>query len=349
MDESDDSRNRKAISSTDPRSTAPGEPERDRGQSDTSLPAGRRSTSAVRALRRSRIGLLVGVLLWLLVTLPGDREVLAAGRTRTVRLVIVTGLASIESDAWNDGVEALIGDGSDAERGLLDDLEEWFATEYLRHTGSPGRPVRFEVESEPWRVGQPPPRHPSPLDPWWSRAACWLPFRGFYGDVDARGLAGGDRDASVIFLVLHDFRDRAWTEATHEQPSVAVPSQGFAVVSSAIDRSVAGHVAVILAHEICHLLGAEDQHGPSSPILGDSRNDADQTLSQIQERAEIMALLDPFEARLADAATRIGACAVGEATARELGWIPRVPRANSASPPNSAGRTSSAPRNPGSD
>ena len=88
-------------------------------------------------------------------------------------------------------------------------------------------------------------------------------------------------------------------------------------------RGSAERNQVVLAHELLHTLGATDKYDPASgqPVAPDGLGDPAQEPRYPQQFGELMAGRVALSAREAEIPDSLAQMRVGEATAREIGWV----------------------------
>ena len=138
----------------------------------------------------------------------------------------------------------------------------------------------------------------------------WYAFR--QGDGD--GLAGADVKLFVIYHVPNG--------GTLLDRSVGVRNAMYGVVHAFGSRPHEGSNAVVIAHELLHVLGASDKYDPATglPSVPVGLADPQQQPLYPQPAAEIMAgrvALSPTTARIPRS---LAQCIIGPATAIEIGW-----------------------------
>lgn len=193
----------------------------------------------------------------------------------------------------------------------FDNLGAFLAREGRRYGLDLRRPVQVQVAPPGDR---PPPRIPEDgaflATAWWSLKMRWYALRQGSGD----GLAGADVKLFVIYHVPNG--------GTLLDRSVGVRNAMYGVVHAFGSRAYAGSNAVVIAHELLHVLGASDKYDPSTGLPSVPQGLADPSRRPLypQPAAEIMAgrvALSPTTARIPGALEQ---CVIGPATAIEIGW-----------------------------
>ncbi len=214
--------------------------------------------------------------------------------------------------------------------GNLEGVKAWFEKEHRRHTGRSGPPIEF-IPRGPFRAAEPPPL-PAAGDAWFLER--WRSVRSFLGYFEETGerekLSLGAYDAA-IFVYLYD-EDEASRYSRHV--SVATRRTRRGVVFSPFGPRHVERCCVLLAHELCHALGASDKYEGERSLFPDGFADPDLSPRYPQERAEIMALGIPVKAGAERRAEDLGDCVMGRKTAEEIGWLPQYLPPSSASSMN---------------
>jgi hypothetical protein len=109
-----------------------------------------------------------------------------------------------------------------------------------------------------------------------------------------------------------DFRD---------QLPVAARRTRRGVVFCPLEERALPRSTALVAHEICHTLGATDKYLGDQSVFPDGYADPGASPLYPQAQAEIMALGIPLAPGKEDPVTGLIDCVVGEKTAREMGWL----------------------------
>jgi hypothetical protein len=104
--------------------------------------------------------------------------------------------------------------------------------------------------------------------------------------------------------------------------SVGVQNAAYGVVHAVASRQATAHNAIVIAHELLHILGATDKYDMQTgqPLVPDGLADPGQSPLYPQQRAEIMA------GRIASGPNNwrrpatLETCVIGPVTAAEIGW-----------------------------
>ena len=255
-----------------------------------------------------RVGVLLtvlaGVLLWAWRDVRQRRARNEWDHTLTVAIVLVR-LERVDDAA----IAAL--------RAQLSPLEDRLAAELTRYR--PGAPPPFRFELIAPVDGSPPPPAPSsdgPVD----LARYALALKGYVRDIDARAAIDADLYDVRIYLALRRPRQalRTLAEGRSEQGG------RIGVVEVEIDTEAEGaHLPlVVVTHELMHTLGASDKYdaaGRTSVPLGLA--EPERVPQYPQRFAEIMARNRPVSATEEKVPESFQQIAVGNETAREIGWL----------------------------
>lgn len=130
-----------------------------------------------------------------------------------------------------------------------------------------------------------------------------------------KGLAPDD----VKIFVLYQRRK---TETPMER-SVGIKNGSYGVVNAVASRQMTARNSLVITHELLHILGASDKYDlyTGQPLAPDGLANPSQSPLYPQKRAEIMAgriAVSPGQWRRP---ASLQACAIGEVTATEIGWM----------------------------
>ncbi len=128
----------------------------------------------------------------------------------------------------------------------------------------------------------------------------------------------GMRPQARLFVLYFD-------PATHDALPHSVGSERgmIGLVNAFATPAMAGSNAVVAAHELLHTLGATDKYDLASdqPVFPDGYAEPARAPRLPQQFAEIMAGRIPVSESDAEIPATLGACVIGDATAREIGWM----------------------------
>ncbi len=105
--------------------------------------------------------------------------------------------------------------------------------------------------------------------------------------------------------------------------SVGMRKGSYGVVNAVAGRQMAAHNRIVITHELLHILGATDKYElyTGQPIAPDGLANPKQSPLYPQTRAEIMAGRIAVSTNRRRNPASLKACAVGNKTAREIGWL----------------------------
>ncbi|MBS0393088.1 MAG: hypothetical protein JSR54_00610 [Proteobacteria bacterium] len=244
-------------------------------------------------------------------------------------LLVVAGSAWLENRriaSWRDpvyvGIFPLAADESRTTRAYLDGLtaeafrglEPFFAREAHRWGMALSTPFRVELFPSPAALPPPAPLPGNPLATvWWSLRLRWYAWR-------ASDVAGRLRPHVRLFILYHDP-----TQETHLDHSLGLSKGRVGVVNAFAARAADDQNAIVIAHELLHTVGATDKYDPATdaPLYPQGYADPGQRPLLPQRRAEIMAGRRAIAPGTQEMPDSLDECLIGEATAREIGWLPR--------------------------
>lgn len=213
------------------------------------------------------------------------------------------------------------GDGSDASARYLAGLtlerfkqvDEFFAAEAKRYGVTPAYgqpPLRVALSPEVKSLPPMPPQNGNVLSivAWSLRLRYWA---WKHGDTD--GIPAQIR----VFVVFHD-------PATNPRlaHSIGLEKGLIGVVNAFAADDMAGQNNVVIAHEVLHTIGASDKYDPATnqPLYPDGFAEPARQPRYPQAAAEIMGGRIPLSETEAEIPETLLQAAVGEATAKEIGW-----------------------------
>lgn len=232
--------------------------------------------------------------------------------------------------AWRAPLDAAIvllergsvdGAALDAFEQRMPALEDALAREFARYGGTfpPIRLHRFGPVAEPLTPPEPDP-DPGLLEPLRISYELWRYAR---RNDEAAGVpdALGGAYAGKVYVVLSEPRSarRALVEGLGQEGG------RIAVAHIELSQDSVDFGLFVVAHELFHLLGADDRYGPDgNAIIPDGLGDPDREPLYPQDGAEIMArgrvIAPGREAPPGD----LVELRVGAPTAREIGWLPAL-------------------------
>lgn len=197
------------------------------------------------------------------------------------------------------------------------DLEDVLAAEQARHRGgSSFKPFSFQVYGPIDVASSPPsPAGDGILDLVSYTYEAWRYFR----DVDARADVPGRGFDSRVYLVVRPPADarRRFVEGQSEEGGT------IGSVDVELDESMVDFALFVATHELLHTLGATDKYDASGRArVPDGLADPARSPLFPQSHAEVMArnvVLGPRDERPPESLDELR---IGQATAREIGWLP---------------------------
>ena len=255
------------------------------------------------AWRKLRIGILLAVLV--VVALQA--------------LLWRTRLAAWDHTLWV-AVYPIAGDDSPVTQAYLaslsaqdfDQIEDFMKREANAHALALDLPLRLELAPA---LAERPPEPPADRNPlgvvWWSLSLRRWASR-MESSVDA---PPGELS---VFVVYHD------PERSPRVPhSLALPQARIGVVHAFAAARQGGPNAVVVAHELLHVVGATDKYDPASslPQHPDGYAEPDADPLHPQTFAEVMGGRVPLSPTRAEIPGSLHEVVIGEATAREIGWL----------------------------
>jgi hypothetical protein len=271
--------------------------------------------------RRLRIGGLLALLLaagmWGILNYRADNFTFAWDRPFEVLVVAVVDPATSTRGESLDALFHRFLHGADAIDGNLSGIEKWIREE--RDRFAPGDGAALELSAAgPFRAETPPPLPPSGDASFLERWRGTSRFLGYFEDLAEReGCHRGSHDG-VIFVYFYA-EDRSGVYA--RQHSVASRRSRMGVIFSPLGREHLPRCAALVAHELCHTLGATDKYEGERSIFPDGFAEPGSEPLYPQEHAEIMALGIPIAPGREERVDWLSRCVVGRKTAEEIGWI----------------------------
>lgn len=195
-------------------------------------------------------------------------------------------------------------------------ISPWFTRERQRLTGQAQPPVQISTFG-PWIHDVEPPSLGEPEDPWWKRG--WLAFQypRYFHDIAREH--GGDPDQwdARVYLIYADTEEDV---SAHSRGS-SVGRVAVAFVSSSEPNPAYAQITV--AHELSHILGAEDLYDPASglPVVPHGLAEPGLLPRFPQHFAEIMAVDRALSATNEAEVRSLDEVLVGYHTAALMGWI----------------------------
>jgi len=203
-----------------------------------------------------------------------------------------------------------------ASSGNVAGVERWFQEEYERHTSASGRPIEFIVRG-PIQAPAAPPPAPSAGASFLERWRGTQAFLDYFEELGRREKLVLEAYDVAVFVYFFDESETARYAGQH---SVASRRNRRGVVFSPLGPNHIDRSCALLAHELCHTLGATDKYRGHESIFPDGFAEPDLRPPYPQERAEIMALAIPVAPGQERRIEELEDCVVGRKTAEEIGW-----------------------------
>jgi hypothetical protein len=226
--------------------------------------------------------------------------------------------------AWDHtlwvAVYAIPGDDSTATRDHLrtldakrfEEIGRWFATEAQGYDLPLAEPVRLEFAGV---IEEPPPAPPTAGA--WYQVMWWsLEMRRWAARME--GAVPALPGEIALFVIYHD--PRLSPRVPH---SLALREAQLGVVHAFADERQHRTNAVVIAHELLHVLGATDKYDPATlqPLWPDGYADPEAEPRLPQALAEIMAGRIPLTTESADIPRSLDQATLGTRTAHEIRWL----------------------------
>ncbi len=274
-----------------------------------------------RRIRHCRQGVLLTVLLgvavWGYLNYRADTHTFAWDRALTISVIAVVDEQCRDRQEAEWFIQRFISRTAPPHQNFRE-VEEWIQKEYTRHTGDPSPMFDFYVRGPFW-LRDLPPSLPEPTASFWERYRGVKAFIRYFEDLrDGDELSLDDSDVTV-FIYFYDFHDEERRKLFSEFDSVAERRHRMGIVFAPISPLFLGNTTAIVAHELCHPLGASDKYDGVS-VFPAGYADPMREPRFPQEQAEIMALGRPLSAAKDEPVRDLSECVVGEVTAREMNW-----------------------------
>jgi hypothetical protein len=244
-------------------------------------------------------------------------------------LLIVAGSAWLDqrrAHAWRQtlyvGVFPLVADSSPVAREYVSSLtrsdflplEAFFARQAKAHGVTLPDPVRVELYPGAAPLPPSPPADPGIL------AAVWWSLEMRYYAARHGNAPSGPSPPIRVFVLYHD--PARMPSVPH---SVGLAKGLIGIVHAFATRRMRDSNNVVIAHEILHTLGANDEYDPATnaPLFPSGFGDPDQVPRYPQRLTEIMAGRRAVSETSQEMPTSLDECVVGPATAAEIHWTGR--------------------------
>lgn len=272
-----------------------------------------------RRLRQLSLLLLLAVVAWWgALQWRADHHVFAWERPIDVLVVCVAAPNADPTDDLLRGFLARFLMTSPALESNLGGVARWCEREFARHSGRSLAPVRVTARG-PLKALEPPPQPPDGADGFLERWRGTTAFLGYFEELGKRenlALEGYDARVFVYFYGEDDVKRYA------HQHSIASRRDRLGVVFSAVGPTHFARAAAVVAHELCHTLGATDKYEGERCLYPEGYAEPDKVPRFPQTKAEIMALGIPVSENVERRVDSLTDCVVGTRTAREIGWAP---------------------------
>lgn len=274
-----------------------------------------------RRLRRGILFLLfLTVAVWGIITYQADHHTFAWDRTVHVAVVVLLdgGGRGDRDDAERFGrgfVSTAVPPGHN-----LRGVEAWINQEFARHSGRPAEAIRLSARDPLW-VNTPPPEPPPEDASFLQRATLTRRFLNYFKGMARREDLYISAYDITLFVYFYDTYDRTREKRLRNRDSIASRRERLGVICAPLRRRDLGNTCAVLAHELCHALGASDKYGESGSVFPEGFAEPDKHPLYPQKKAEIMAMGRPVGPGREKSVEDLRDCVVGGATAREMGWL----------------------------
>ena len=277
-----------------------------------------------RRIRQSTLGVaFLGVAIWGWLTYRADHHVFAWDGPVRVAFVALLDQASGEDDASDarfvDRFLSRVAPPHDSLRAV----EDWIERERQRHSGDEHRRFEFAVRG-PLRVTTPPPAPPANDSSFWERLHGTRALMAYFEEIASRDelfLASYD---VTVFVYFYDFYDQDRSRIFGQLDSIANRRTRTGIVFAPISTELRGNTCAVIAHELCHTLGASDKYDDGHSVFPDGFVAPRSVPLYPQRSAEIMALGRPVAPGRDELVTDLEDCRVGPVSAVEMNWRPEA-------------------------
>jgi len=272
----------------------------------------------VRRIRQAILFLiLVVVAVWGFANWRADNHIFAWDKTVSVLVVIVV---DPEADPEEDILRGFLSrflSTSIAREINLAGVERWFESESSRYMKDPMKPLSLTARG-PIKATAPPPLPPGEDASFLERWRGTKDFLGYFDSMSERERLVLEGYDAAIFVY---FYDAAEIHKYAKQHSLASRRSRIGVVFSAVGPTHFARCATLVAHELCHTLGASDKYEGNRSLFPHGFADPERTPLYPQRHAEIMALGVPVSPKEEKRVNGLSECVVGKKTAAEIGWV----------------------------
>ena len=261
--------------------------------------------------------LLGGVGFWGFLQWQADNHVFAWERPVSGLIVCVSDPHADPTEDVLRGFFARFLSTGPAFESNLSGISKWFAREFETHMGHPMQPVQFSARG-PIQASAAPPLPPTSDAPFLDRWRGTRKFLGYFQDLARRANLVTESYDAVVFVYFYGEDDVGMYAGQH---SIASRRDRLGVVFSAVGPSHFRRCAALVAHELCHALGATDKYEGERSIFPDGFAEPEKSPRFPQTLCEIMSLAIPLSESSERHVETLTDCVVGKKTAQEIGWI----------------------------
>ena len=264
--------------------------------------------------------ILLVVAVWGFKAYQSDHHTFAWDRTVSVAVV-----ALLDEDKSNDRfkekkfIRRFLSESGPARRNLRE-VVAWMEEEFARHVGE--KRTLFDVSSRgPLKLETPPPALPEPDASYWEGLQATRRFLGYFEDIKKRDELNLGQYDVTIFVYFYDFADENRRKVFSQFDSLASRRNRFGVVYAPVTQELLGYTCAVVAHELCHVLGATDKYDGGRSVYPDGYADPNRSPLYPQKKAEIMALGRPVSETVERPVRDLRECVVGAKPAVEMNWV----------------------------
>jgi hypothetical protein len=281
----------------------------------------RRRLKFRRVRQNSLFVILLAVGIWGFLTHRADNQTFAWDDRVSVAFIALLDQAEGQDDVEAVRFVELFMSRSSLDPDNLRAVEKWIQEELTRHTGNPRDMFEFSIRG-PVRLSSPPPNLPQPNDSFWSRMSKTSDFMGYFEDlVERDDLMLAPYDVT-IFIYFYDIYDSNRRAMFRNFDSLANQRTRVGVVFAPIVSDLRGNTCAVIAHELCHTLGAGDKYVEDLSVFPEGYVEPNREPRSPQPFAEIMALGRPVASGKDEYITDLDTCRVGDISAAEMNWQP---------------------------
>jgi hypothetical protein len=265
--------------------------------------------------------LLLAVGLWGFSNYRADHFTFAWTKPVSVLLVAVVDPATDFVDDSRQNFLRRFLSSLPATEGNLAGVQKWFQNEREKWTGKTASPLELTTRG-PIRAPGPPPEPPRPDASFLERWRKTGEFLDYFERIGAEERLLPEAYDVVLFVYFFDERE---LKKYSGQDSVATRRKKRGVVFSPLGPGHMTRCCALVAHELCHTLGATDKYQGERSVFPDGFAEPDRQPLYPQELAEIMALGIPEAQGVERRVEELTQCRIGKKTSEEIGWTSRKP------------------------